>query len=87
MIDAGQPDTKLKRNVNGNLELHYTSNQTVTGCTVKPATTIEFICPKQGGVNIKHIYFFYYQKNKFSIGRTISSEFKRSDRERDMDGM
>ena len=47
--DAGQPDTKLKRNVKGNLELHYSSNQTVTGCTVKPATTIEFICPKQGG--------------------------------------
>ena len=51
----------------GNLELHYSSNQTVTGCTVKPATTIEFICPKQGGVNVKHIYLFFVTKKTNSV--------------------
>ncbi|XP_076077705.1 cation-independent mannose-6-phosphate receptor-like [Mytilus galloprovincialis] len=47
--DMGQPDQKLKRNINGNLELRYSSQQNVTGCTVHPSTAIEFICPKKGG--------------------------------------
>lgn len=51
VYDVGQPEDKLKRNVNGNLELRYTSKKNVTGCTVTPATTIEFRCPKQGGVS------------------------------------
>lgn len=50
MNDMGQPDQKLKRNINGNLELRYSSQQNVTGCTVHPSTAIEFICPKKGGV-------------------------------------
>ncbi|KAL3881276.1 hypothetical protein ACJMK2_027732 [Sinanodonta woodiana] len=47
--DMGQPNERLKMTTDGRLQLHYTTNATVDGCTDKPSTTIFFVCPKRGG--------------------------------------
>lgn len=48
-IDMGHTDKKLQMDATGHPTLTYTSNVTVPGCTTKPKTTIQFVCPESGG--------------------------------------
>ncbi|XP_013417456.1 cation-independent mannose-6-phosphate receptor [Lingula anatina] len=45
----GRPRDGLKITADGELMLHYTSEETPAICTHPPSTTINFICPKRGG--------------------------------------
>lgn len=56
-IDMGHMDKKLQMDATGHPTLTYTSNVTVPGCTTKPKTTIQFVCPESGGVRFSVSYF------------------------------
>ena len=52
MQDVGELQQSLQRSTDKRLTLHYSTSADVEGCTTKPTTTINFICPERGGVRI-----------------------------------
>ena len=50
----GSPTGNLQTDSDGHLVLKYTSSpdSVPAGCTSPPSTTINFICPKRGGVSL-----------------------------------